>query len=110
MNRRDTGLLGEWRAARYLKRQGMRILERRFRGGRGEIDLIVRDGNETVFVEVKTRPHGALLEGARAVNREKRRHLRDAAAVYLSAHPAGQTRFDVVEISAAGVRHIRNAF
>ena len=51
-----------------------------------------------------------LLDGARAVDQEKRGHLRQAAQIYLSAHPAGRVRFDVMEISAAGVRHIKNAF
>ena len=53
MNRRDVGLLGEWRAARYLKRQGMRILKRRYRAGRNEIDLIARD--QTVLADIQDR-------------------------------------------------------
>ena len=110
MNRQKTGLLGEWRAALYLRRQGMRIVARRFRAAHGEIDLIAREGDALVFIEVKSRPQGQLLAGARAVNQDKRRHLRQAAQVYLSAHPAESARFDVIEISAAGVRHIRNAF
>ena len=110
MNRRDAGLLGEWRAARYLKRRGMRILKWRYRAGHHEIDLIARDGDTLVFVEVKARPRGRLLDGARAVDQEKRGHLRQAAQIYLSAHPADRVRFDVMEISAAGVRHIPNAF
>ena len=110
MNRQETGLLGEWRAAQYLKRHGMRILERRFRAGHDEIDLIAREGETVVFVEVKARPRGRLTDGARAVDQDKRRHLRDAAYCYLARHPAGQVRFDVVEITAAGIRHIKNAF
>ena len=110
MNRRDVGLLGEWRAARYLKRRGMRILNRRYHAGRNEIDLIAQDGDTLVFVEVKARPRGRLLEGARAVDQEKQGRLQQAAFHYLSAHPAARVRFDVMEISAAGVRHIPNAF
>ena len=110
MNGQQIGLLGEWQAARYLKRQGMRILEKRYRAGHGEIDLIARDSGALVYIEVKARPHGRLTEGARAVNLEKQRHLRSAAQVYLSSHRARNVRFDVIEISAAGVRHIRNAF
>ena len=110
MNRWEIGLLGEWQAARFLKKQGMRILARRFRTGHGEIDLIGRDGETLVFIEVKARPGGRLNDGLRAVGPDKRRHLRSAAAVYLAAHPAPRTRFDVVEITAAGPRHIKNAF
>ena len=110
MNRWQIGWLGEWQAARYLKRRGMRILARRFRASHGEIDLIARDGETLVFVEVKTRPRGGINDGLRAVNADKRRHLRSAAAAYLTAHPAASVRFDVIEITAAGLRHIKNAF
>ena len=44
------------------------------------------------------------------MNEEKRRHLRYAAARYLKEHPSDALRFDVIEISAAGLRHIKNAF
>ena len=104
-----TGWLGESRAARYLKKQGMRVEARRFRGGRGEIDLVARDGSTLVFVEVKTREKGRLGDGAKAVDADKRRRLRSAAQAYLTVHPAQDVRFDVIEITAAGLRHIRGA-
>ena len=111
MSIRETGLLGELRAAMYLKRQGMRIVARRYRAAHGEIDIIARDGGALVFVEVKNRPKGQLDAGLQAVNGEKRRHLRQAARQYLNNHPAqGPVRFDVIEITAAGLRHIKNAF
>ena len=110
MNIWREGLLGEIRAARYARRHGMRVLERRYRTAHGEIDLIAREGGTLVFIEVKARLRGAIGEGAAAVNKEKRRHLRYAAACYLKDHPAAHTRFDVIEISAAGLRHIQNAF
>ena len=49
-------------------------------------------------------------EGVLAVSREKRGHLRYAAQVYLKNYPAGPVRFDVIEITAAGLRHLKNAF
>ena len=104
-----SGLLGEIRAAQYLKKQGMRIAARRFRAAGGEIDLIARDGHTLVFVEVKSRPNGRIGEGAAAVDRDKKRRLRSAARAYLARHPQQDVRFDVVELSAAGLRHIRNA-
>lgn len=106
----ETGVVGELRAAAYLKKQGMRILRSRYRGAHGEIDLIAKDGDTLVFVEVKARPRGSLGEGERAVSARKRERLRSAARHYLMAHPEENVRFDVVEISAAGLRHIRNAF
>ena len=99
----EIGLRGESQAAAYLKRQGMRTPH-------GEIDLIARDRDILVFVEVKARPSGNEGDGLLAVNAKKRGHLRYAAQVYLQAHPWEQVRFDVIEISTAGLHHIKNAF
>ena len=110
MNGFKTGLRGEKWAALYLRLHGMRILERRYRVPHGEIDLIARDGDCTVFVEVKSRPRGEAGDGLAAVNAEKRRRLRYAAEAYLAAHPAHQVRFDVVEITSDGLRHMKNVF
>ena len=110
MNIQKTGWLGEVRAAAFLRRQGMRILARRYRTAHGEIDLIAREGAVIVFIEVKTRPHGRLDSGLAAVNAEKRGHIRYAAREYLRTHGQTEFRFDVIEISAAGLRHIKNAF
>ncbi|MBR3018017.1 MAG: YraN family protein [Clostridia bacterium] len=106
----ETGLRGEKQAAAYLKKQGMRILHTRYRTPHGEIDLIAKDQDTLVFVEVKARPNGAEGAGLMAVNAKKRGHLRYAAQCYLQSHPCEQARFDVVEISAAGLKHIKNAF
>lgn len=88
----------------------MRILARRYRAAHGEIDLIALDGDTCVFVEVKARSRGALGDGLRAINSDKRAHLQYAARQYLAAHPYGDIRFDAVEITVAGVRHIKHAF
>ena len=106
----ETGLQGEKQAAAYLKKSGMRILHSRYRTPHGEIDLIAKDQDTLVFVEVKTRPNGAEGTGLMAVNAKKRGHLRYAAMCYLQQHPCEQVRFDVIEISAAGLRHMKNAF
>ena len=106
-----TGLRGEMQAARYLRRQGMRVLARRYRTPHGEIDLIARDGEYLVFVEVKTRPRGVIGEGAQAVGADKRRHLAFAAQYYMKTHGlTDKARFDVIEITASGLRHLKNAF
>lgn len=111
MSIQETGWLGELRAASFARRQGMRLIARRWRCKSGEIDLIAQEGATLVFIEVKTRPRGAIGEGARAVNADKQRHVRAAARIYLQAHPwQGEIRFDVIEISAAGLRQIKNAF
>lgn len=108
MNAFESGLLGEWRAERFLKAQGMKILKRRFRTRHGEIDLIAKDRETTVLIEVKYRPKGSPGDGLSAIGAEKKKRLRYAAAQYLKAHPAPSVRFDAVEISAAGIRHLKN--
>ena len=115
MNGREnvrTGIWGEWQAARLLKKAGYKILAWRYRCAGGEIDLVAMDHQVLVFVEVKVRSNGKLGDGVHAVNHEKRRRIRAAAKGYLarSGRENGPVRFDVVEISAAGARHMVNAF
>ena len=115
MNGREnvyTGILGEMQALRLLKKKGYRWLSWRYRAGNGEIDLIMQDGDVLVFVEVKTRPDGRLGDGIKAVDREKRRRLRLAARLYLqkTGNEDRPVRFDVVEITRAGIRHMQSAF
>ncbi len=106
---------GERAAGRYLKRHGMRILARGYRIPQGEIDLIAREGDLVVFVEVKTRKHGTPAE---AVNLAKQKRLTDAALHFLKKHHLleGRWRFDVVAIvwpDVSGepiIEHIPNAF
>jgi putative endonuclease len=106
---------GERVAARYLRKQGMRVLLRGFRTPDGEIDLIARDGDTLVFVEVKARRQGVPAE---AVTPEKQRRITLAALRFLRAHRLleQRCRFDVVAIvwpddrREPRIEHIRNAF
>ncbi len=106
---------GERAAARFLKKRGMRVLRRGWRTTRGELDLIVRDGDTLVFVEVKTRRRG---EPAEAVTVEKQRRLTLAALQFLKRHDLleQRCRFDVVAIlwpddgAEPQIEHYRNAF
>lgn len=104
------GLIGEWKAENYLKKQGMRIEARRFRFGAGEIDLIVRDGSTLCFVEVKYRPKGKPGDGMVAVDGIKRERIRKAAVGYLKGRKEQKIRFDVLEITVAGILYLKNAF
>ncbi len=114
-----TGLWGEAQAASYLQKQGLRVLGRRVRlDARDEIDLLVRDGQSLVFVEVKTRRNEDFGRPLRAVDRRKRHALCRAALRYMRrlAEPPPAFRFDVVEVigrplfPAPKIRHIENAF
>lgn len=88
---------GERAAARHLRRQGLRVLRRGYRTRHGEVDLIARDGDTVVFVEVKVRRSGVPAE---AVTPEKQRRITLAALHFLRRYGLleSRSRFDVVAI------------
>lgn len=104
----DAGARGEARAAEWLRREkGFAVVARNWRSPRDrreEIDLVCRDGEVLVFVEVKARTAGALVPGYFAVNERKKRVLRRAIDAYLKrlATRPRTFRFDVVEILHGG--------
>jgi len=111
------GRLGEAAARRHLRRQGLKFLTANFRSARGEIDLIFRDDDCLVFVEVKTRSAENWVRPAAAVDARKRRLISRTALDYLKLlkQPAIRIRFDVVEVLLADgavreVRHLTNTF
>jgi putative endonuclease len=111
------GKLGERAAKKYLQRQGMKFLTANFRTPRGEIDLIFRDGDCLVFIEVKTRSSEEWTRPASAVNAERRRRLTRAALDYLRLlrNPPVKVRFDIVEVllqngAVREVRQLPNTF
>jgi putative endonuclease len=111
------GLLGERAAKKQLKRQGMKFLTANFRSPRGEIDLIFRDADCLVFIEVKTRSSEEWERPAAAVDKERRGRLTRAALDYLRLlrNPPVKLRFDIVEVllqdgAVREVRHLPNAF
>jgi putative endonuclease len=92
------GTAGERAASKHLRRHGLKILARNVRvSRRGEIDLIARDRDTLVFVEVKTRRYGDPRD---AVNSEKRRRMTHAAAEFRKRYEVENVpcRFDVVAI------------
>ena len=111
------GELGERAAKKQLKRQGLKFLTANFRSPRGEIDLIFRDGDCLVFVEVKARSSEEWARPAAAVNAERRGRLTRAALDYLRLlrNPPVKVRFDIVEVllqdsAVREVRHLPNSF
>jgi putative endonuclease len=107
----DKGLAGESQALAYLQKQGMRLVHQRYHASGGEADLIMLDGDALVFVEVKLRRTGERGEGLMAVTRKKQRRIVKTALFYLSEHDHdGPIRFDVVEVTADGIQHVRDAF
>jgi len=110
------GRQGEEAAARYLQRQGMKIVERNLRTPVGEIDLVVKNKRILVFVEVKTRRGSAYGSPGEAVGLRKQRQIVQTAKWYLndSPHKGLQPRFDVIAITVSGdtfqIEHIPDAF
>jgi putative endonuclease len=122
---KPSGPHGEQLARRYLRRSGLKILARNYRCPVGEIDLIALDrrpadghaGPTIAFVEVKTRRDDAWTDPSSAVDSDKRRRIRKAAAYYLAQRDsAGYTvRFDIVSVvlgatESPQVQHITDAF
>ena len=103
--KRARGDLGERAAVRYLRFRFYRILDRNFRAGGAEIDIVAKRGKTLVFVEVKTRrvdPDSAdrLTRPAAAVTRDKQEHIVRAAKIRLAQRPTPDCsiRFDVIEV------------
>ncbi len=122
------GLTGEDVAARFLEQNGFTIVERNYRSGHQEIDIIARNEEFLIFVEVKTRschlPEDLKYgRPSQAVGAAKQRHIVTAAKNYLRGHPENtlQPRLDVIEVylkktvegappHLLNIHHIRNAF
>lgn len=111
------GREGEEAAARHLEKKGLVLLDRNWRQGRLELDLVCREGDTLVFVEVKSRRHDALARPDEALTPRKRRTLVRAARAWLAAREAWSRpcRFDVVTVLADDsvilhLEHIPHAF
>ena len=85
-------------AVTFLTLKGYKVLKRNFRSYCGEIDIVARDKEAIVFVEVKARSTDFRVSGLEAVDRRKRERLRKTALAYTSSNPDGFFRFDVLEI------------
>ncbi len=96
----------------YLRCKGYRLLEHRFKAPTGEIDLIMRRGNTTVFIEVKAR--ATVDDGIMAVTHTQSRRISSAAAYFTARNATaakGYQRFDIVAVpSYLWPTHIKNAF
>jgi putative endonuclease len=114
--RLDLGKWGEDLALQKVKKLGYRCIVRNYRCPLGEVDLIARDGDTLVFIEIKTRKGRSLEYAKEAVDRRKRRQLSKVALAYMKANGCSEARarFDVVVINLEGkekeIEVVRNAF
>ena len=111
----ELGKKGEEIAARYLSGKGYNILERNWRFGKDEIDIIAENDNFLVIVEVKTRSTGYFGNPEEAVDEQKQRFLIRAANEYVNQKETDkEVRFDifsiVIEPNKQTIRHIEDAF
>ena len=114
--RLDLGKLGEELAFKKIKRIGYKCLARNYRCPLGEVDLIAKDGDTLVFIEIKTRKGKSIGYAKEAVDGRKRRQLSKVALTYIKANDCWhmRSRFDVVAINFNNnkreIEIIKNAF
>ena len=108
-SRQQLGQRGEHQACRYLQQQGLRLKQRNYRCRRGEIDLIMEDGDTLVFVEVRYRRPSAFGGGAQSINRQKQLKLLATAQHYLQSLPSPPPpcRIDIISIDGNAPDHAR---
>ena len=99
-------MLGENLAVNYLKKRGYKIIERNFTARHGEIDIIAKDRNEIVFIEVKSRTNLLYGKPAEAVDKTKKKHLKSVINYYLYKNKLENSfvRIDIIEV------YIRNGY
>lgn len=106
-------MLAEDLALAHLQKHGLVLLERNFRCRMGEIDLIMRDAETLVFVEVRLRGRGAYASAAESIDARKQRRIITAARFYLSGRAERPCRFDCVLLDRAApdaITWLRAAF
>ncbi len=112
--KRKIGDIGEDAAVKFLEDKGYKILKRNFYCRVGEIDIIAVDGEETVFIEVKTRKSDAFGTAAEFVTHQKQQRIIKTALYYIGGSDI-PLRFDVIEVYHKNnevilINHIENAF
>lgn len=111
------GVLAEQLAGDFLEAQGLRPISRNFRTPQGEIDLIMRDGDVIVFVEVRSRTSNSFLHAEESIDGRKRKHLILAGQRYLQMNRQSDCaicRFDVIIVTGDGenrkIKWLKRAF
>jgi len=113
-NEKKIGDMGEGAVCDYIKKMGFVILERNFRIRGGEVDIIAKDGDTLVFIEVKTRKNSKYAP-SEAVDLKKQRFIIKTAEAYLYTKDLYEVdvRFDVAEViygTKCGIHYMENAF
>ncbi|MDQ5983397.1 MAG: hypothetical protein RUMPE_00408 [Eubacteriales bacterium SKADARSKE-1] len=113
------GNFGEEFVSKYMQQKGYSLVERNFHSRFGEIDIIVKNSEYIVFIEVRTRKGNSIISGVESVDTKKQKKIIKTAMMYLNKnHTELQPRFDVVEVNYDNkcgkkfikINHIENAF
>lgn len=113
---REIGIIGEKEAARFLRKIGYVILSQNFYTREGEIDIVAKDKNEYIFIEVKTRVSKKYGNPVEAVNKAKEKHILLSSKYYIYKYRLQNKfiRFDIIEVYIDGknkfINHIKNVF
>ena len=111
-SRKNIGAAGEKEASKYLQSKGYQIITNNYRSRFGEIDIIAKDKDTIVFIEVKTRSSSNFGSPADSVNYHKLRKLIKTSQFYVSRFNISDYRFDVIEVSLQDggfyVNHLEN--
>lgn len=119
MNKGNIGSWGEEIACNYIIKNGMAVISRNYRSKFGEIDIIARDDNCIVFIEVKTRKNNLYGNASEYVTRKKQEKIILTAQEYIGSDIDTEMRFDVIEVyyyeyltkpNVKRINHIKNAF
>ena len=100
MKRKTTGMIGEKLAADFLIKQGYKIVETNYRCKEGEVDIIAKDGDVLVFVEVRAKSGSTFGSPEESITTRKKEHLKNVAARYQETHDglSLQWRIDFVAV------------
>lgn len=113
MNKREVGTEFERKASAFIEDEGMEVIETNYRTRFGEIDIIARDKEELVFLEVKYRKDKSHGGAEYAIPRSKQQTIIKVAKLYIKMHrlPTNSYyRFDAVLIDGGEITHVKNAW
>jgi putative endonuclease len=113
LNKKQIGTIAEEKACLFLKKQGFCLIERNYHSPFGEIDLIMKDKDEIVFIEVRSRAYSTYGTAIESINKNKQQKVIKSAICYLQKRKwLDQTnyRFDVIGCSPGNIEWIKNAF
>ena len=111
--KKQLGNLAEQKACDFLQTQGLILLMRNYHCMTGEIDLIMREGEDIVFIEVRSRATSCYGSAVESVNKTKQKKLIKSALLYLkNQHWLNKVgfRFDIIGVSGSKIDWIKNAF